>query len=47
MIITKAVEADYIHIVRAMQNKHIEYISTEQIWMDIYNNSSYGLWWWN
>lgn len=41
MIITKAVEADYIHIVRAMQNKHIEYISTKQIWMDIYNNKMY------
>lgn len=41
MIITKAVEADYIHIMRAMQNKHIEYISIQQIRMDIYSSHMY------
>lgn len=41
MIITKAVEADYIHILRAMQNKHIEYISMQQIRIDIYNSCMY------
>ena len=41
MIITKAVEADYIHILRAMQNKHIEYISMQQIRTDIYNSYMY------
>ena len=41
MIITKAVEADYIHIMRAIQNKHIEYITPYHVYRDIYDKKMY------
>lgn len=41
MIITKAVEADYIHILRAIQNKHIDYLTPKHVREDIYKNRLY------
>ena len=41
MIIIKAVRADIYPITRAIQNKHIDYLTPEHVREDIYNNRLY------
>lgn len=40
-MIRKATNEDYIHIVRAIQNKHISYITTAHVKQDIYDGKMF------
>ena len=42
-VIRQATQTDYIHIVRAIQNKHISFITPAHIKEDIKNNRQYVL----